>query len=160
LRSQKNDTRETIGKFLFSTDKAKLNIRYVHQYLAEQSYWAKNVPLEIVVESIEHSITIGIYDTDHDLRQIGFARVVTDRATFGYLADVFVDEAYRGHGLSKELMTFIMEWDEVKKFRRFILATSDAHTLYEKYGFKPLKSPDRFMEVHQPDIYGTLKSLS
>ena len=147
---------KTIGKFLFSTDKGKLNIRYVHQYLAEQSYWAKNVPLEIVRESIEHSIAIGIYDIDQNLKQVGFGRVVTDRATFGYLADVFVDEAYRGRNLSKELMSFIMEWNEVKKFRRFILATRDAHTLYEKYGFKPLKSPDRFMEVHQPEVYLTL----
>jgi GNAT superfamily N-acetyltransferase len=147
---------KNIGSFLFSTDKAKLNIPYIHQYLSQQSYWAKNVPLEIVQESIRHAVAIGIYDTDQNSKQVGFARVVTDHATFGYLGDVFVDEAYRGRGLSKELMNFIMAWDEVKMFRRFILATKDAHTLYEKFGFRPLKAPEKFMEVHQPDLYLTL----
>jgi GNAT superfamily N-acetyltransferase len=144
---------QTIDGFLFSTDKSKLDIGYIHHFLSEKSYWAKGIPREIIEKSIEHSVPVGIYDTNSELKQVGFARVVTDLATFGYLGDVFVDEDYRGRGLSKKLMTFIMSWDEVKMFRRFILATLDAHSLYAKFGFSPIKAPDRFMEVHKPGLY-------
>ena len=132
--------------FTFSTDKANLDVPYIHKFLSQDSYWAKNVPMEIVQRSIEHSLTIGIYDQE---KQIGFARVVSDYATFAYLGDVFVDPAYRGRGLSKQLMEFIFSFEEFKVLRRFILATADAHSLYAKYGFMPLKSPDRFMEIHR-----------
>lgn len=136
--------------FHFSTDKALLDLPYIHAFLSERSYWAVGVPLDIVKRSVENSISIGIYESN---KQVGFARVVTDLATFGYLADVFIDEAYRGKGLSKALVAFIFSFEELKLLRRFILATKDAHSLYAKYGFNPLKSPERFMEIARPDIY-------
>jgi GNAT superfamily N-acetyltransferase len=136
--------------FQFSTDKKLLDINYIHNFLSTQSYWAVGIPLALVRRSIENSLCIGIYK---DGKQIGFARIISDYTTFGYLADVFVDEACRGKGLSKKLMQFILSFEEVKLFRRFILATKDAHSLYAQFGFTPLKAPDRFMERHQPDLY-------
>ena len=141
------------GDFLFSTDKKLLNVSYVHRYLSEESYWAKGIPREFVVRSIENSICIGIYE-NHS--QIGFARVITDLATFGYLADVFIDEKFRGKSLSKKMMTFIQSFEELRHLRRMILATRDAHGLYAQFGFAPLKSPDRFMEIARPEIYQNL----
>jgi len=138
------------GGFLYSTDKSKLDVDYVHHFLSSRSYWSPDVPREIVAKSIENSLAIGIYK---DNRQVGFARVVTDYATFGYLADVFVDESFRGVGLSKKLMDFILSFDFVPGLRRFLLATKDAHGLYEQFSFKALQKPDRFMEIHQPDVY-------
>jgi GNAT superfamily N-acetyltransferase len=139
--------------FLISTDKSLLNLDYVHEYLSVESYWAQGVTKEIIKTSVANSLCFGVYDHG---RQIGFARLVTDYATFGYLADVFIDEAYRKKGISKQLMEFIFEFEELKMFRRIILATRDAHGLYLKYGFTPLKDPSRFMEKHQPGIYKTL----
>jgi GNAT superfamily N-acetyltransferase len=136
-------------EFLFSTDKRKLNLNYIHRFLTN-SYWAKGIPIDLVEQSIKNSLCFGIYEGN---KQIGFARVITDFTTFAYLADVFVDEAYRGRGLSKILMTFIFSFEEFKMLRRFILATQDAHGLYAQFGFTPLKAPDRFMELHQPDVY-------
>jgi GNAT superfamily N-acetyltransferase len=140
----------SFGDFHYSTQKDLIDVAYVHRWLNEDSYWAKGIPLELVIKSIRNSTAIGIY---HHGRQVGFARLINDGATFGYLADVFVDEKFRGQGLSKKLMEFIMTFEEVKTFRRIILATRDAHTLYEKYGFTSLKIPDRWMEIHQPDVY-------
>lgn len=134
----------TINGILFSTDKRRLQVNYIHRYLSEDSYWAKNIPIEIVQRSIEGSLCFGIYEGE---KQVGFARVITDHATFGYLADVFVDPAYRGRGLSKQLMAFIMQHESVKLFRNFLLATLDAHGLYEQFGFKPLREPGRFMSI-------------
>ncbi len=147
----------TIGELLFSTDKSKLDVPFIHEFLSMHSYWAKGITAELVTRSIEYSLCIGIYSAG---KQIGFARVITDFATFGYLADVFVTPSFRGKGVSKRLMTFIFDIDDMKILRRFLLATSDAHTLYAQYGFKPLRSPDRFMEIHQPDIYQRLKDES
>jgi GNAT superfamily N-acetyltransferase len=130
--------------YLFSTNKEKLDITFIHHYLSVESYWAKNIPLEIVTKAIEGSLCFGIYEGN---KQIGFARIVTDYATFGYLADVFVDENHRGRGLSKELMKFIMEQDVVKKLRRFMLATLDAHGLYAQFGFKKLDGDKRLMGI-------------
>ena len=143
---------QTIGGFLFSTNKNRLDLPYIHAFLST-SYWAEEIPMKIIQDSIQHSLAIGVYE---DEKQVGFARVVTDYATFGYLADVFIDEKYRGRKLSKNLMTFIFSMPEFKLLRRFILATRDAHGLYAQFGFKPLKSPDRFMELAQPDIYKKL----
>jgi GNAT superfamily N-acetyltransferase len=139
--------------FLFSTDNKKLDLKYVHHFLTE-SYWAKGIPLQVVESSIKNSLSIGIYLNEN---QVGFARVITDYSTFAYLADVFVDEKFRGLGLSKALMNFIFSFEEFKLLRRFILATRDAHGLYAQFGFKPLASPDRFMELAQPDVYKTLR---
>lgn len=138
------------GEYLFSTDKRKLEINYIHQYLSVESYWAKNIPIEIVKKAIDNSLCFGIYFKD---KQVGFARVITDHATFGYLADVFIDKDYRGKGLSKELMKFIMEHHSVKSFRRFMLATLDAHSLYAQFGFTALKEPNRFMEIKAFEKY-------
>jgi GNAT superfamily N-acetyltransferase len=142
------------NEFLFSTAKSKLNISYIHEFISEKSYWAKGVPIEIVQRSIDNALCFGIYHVaDGNIKQIGFARLITDFATFGYLADVFIDEAWRKKGLSKILIDFIFEMEELRGFRRFMLATADAHGLYAKVGFAPLKNPARFMEKHQPDVY-------
>lgn len=143
---------QTIDGFLFSTNKNRLDLPYIYAFLST-SYWAEGIPIKIIQDSIQHSLTIGVYE---DEKQVGFARVITDYATFGYLADVFIDEKYRGLKLSKKLMTFIFSMPEFKLFRRFILATRDAHGLYAQFGFKPLKSPAKFMEIAQPDIYKKL----
>lgn len=137
-------------KFIISTDKTKLDISYVHQFLSKESYWAANIPLEIVKKSIEHSICFGVYDAE---KQIGFARIITDQATFGYLADVFIDGAYRGRGLSKWLMQTISSLPFMPLLRRFMLGTKDAHKLYQQFGFTPLTFPERFMQVHNPEPY-------
>jgi N-acetylglutamate synthase-like GNAT family acetyltransferase len=141
----------TIDHITYSTNKALLNIPLIHAYLSGESYWSKHIPRETVEKAIEHSICFGAYDENN---QIGFARVVTDHATFGYLADVFVLGDYRGRGISKNLMELIMEVTDQLNLRRFMLATLDAHSLYTKYGFTALKNPDRIMEISKPDIYG------
>ena len=135
---------KNIGEFLYSTDKTKLNIEYIHYFLSKESYWAKNIPIELVKTSIEGSLCFGVY---HQGKQIGFARVITDYATFGYLADVFIDKNYRGKGLSKELMKFIMEQEVIKKLRRFMLATLDAHSLYAQFGFESQVGNKRLMSI-------------
>lgn len=133
-----------IGEFLFSVDKTKLDIGYIHHFLSKESYWAKNIPIDIVKKSIEGSLCFGVYENN---KQVGFARVITDYATFGYLADVFIDKDYRGQGLSKELMRFIMEQEVIKKLRRFMLATLDAHGLYAQFGFESQEGNKRLMGV-------------
>ena len=135
--------------FVISTDKTRLDIPFIHQYLA-RSYWAEDVPVAIVEKSIEGSLCFGIYYKD---MQVGFARVITDNATFGYLADVFIIEAYRGKGLSKWLMQIIMEHESLLGLRRFMLATRDAHGLYTQFGFSPLTNPERLMQIVKPDMY-------
>lgn len=135
---------QLIGDYTYSTDKGKLDLNYIHHFLSKESYWAKNIPIDIVRKSIEGSFCFGIYDGH---QQIGFARVITDYATFGYLADVFVDKKYRGKGLSKNLMQFIMDNGVVKGLRRFMLATLDAHGLYEQYGFMKLEGDKRLMGI-------------
>ena len=133
-----------IDNYIISTDRGKLDVNYIHYFLSEESYWAKNIPIELVKTSIEGSLCFGLY---HQGKQIGFARVITDYATFGYLADVFIDKNYRGKGLSKELMKFIMEQEVIKKLRRFMLATLDAHSLYTQFGFESQEGNKRFMSI-------------
>lgn len=141
---------ELLGGYIISTDKNRLDVSYIHHYLSKESYWAQNIPFEIVHKAIEGSLCFGIYFYD---KQVGFARVITDYATFGYLADVFVDKGHRGKGLSKELMRFIMNYENLTGLRRFMLATKDAHGLYTQFGFKPLKEPDRFLELKPFEKY-------
>ena len=133
-----------IDNYIISTDRGKLDVNYIHYFLSEESYWAKNIPIELVNTSIEGSFCFGVY---HQGKQIGFARVITDYATFGYLADVFIDKNYRGKGLSKELMKFIMEQEVIKKLRRFMLATLDAHSLYAQFGFESQVGNKRLMSI-------------
>jgi GNAT superfamily N-acetyltransferase len=137
--------------FLISTDKHRLDLDVIHKFLA-RSYWSPNIPREVVARAIENSLCFGIYC---DEEQIGFARVISDYATFAYLADVFVLEQFRGKGLAKWLMQCIIEHPDVRGLRRWVLATKDAHGLYAQFGFKPLHSPEIFMEIHNPGVYKT-----
>jgi GNAT superfamily N-acetyltransferase len=134
------------GEYLISTDKSRLNLGVVHDFLST-SYWAVGVPLEVVERSIENSLVFGVYEGEE---QVGFARVVTDYATFAYLADVFVLESHRGRGLGKWLIEAVVSHPNLRGLRRWMLATGDAHELYRKYGFAGLGRPDIFMEIHTP----------
>ena len=140
----------TENGFIFSDDKNKIDAAAVHHYLSTQSYWAREIPLEIVLKSITNSICFGIYK---DTRQIGFARWITDGATFGYLADVYVEEEFRGQGLSKKLMTIMLFHEELQGLRRYMLATQDAHGLYSQFGFAPLESPESMMAIVIKNAY-------
>lgn len=145
-------------RFLISTDKSLLDIPVVHGYLSNDSYWSKGIPLATVQRGIEHSMAFGVYDTaaprpDARPSQIGFARIISDRATFAYLADVFILPAYRGRGLSKWLMEVIVDHPDLQGLRRWMLLTADAHGLYQQYGFRASAKPDRVMERHDPDVY-------
>lgn len=140
----------TKGDFTISTDKSKLDLEVIHDYLANQSYWSKNIPKERIRKSIANALCFGIYYKDN---QIGYAKVVSDFSTMAYLGDVFVLEDYRGQGLSKWLMETIMSHPELTGLRRWILLTSDAHELYKKFGWQPIASPEKWMEIHRPDIF-------
>ena len=135
--------------YTISTDKERLDIPYIHAFLS-RSYWAENIPIETVRRSIKGSLCFGVYEGE---KQVGFARVVTDEAIFAYLADVFIDEAWRGRGLSKWLMEIIVGHPGLQGLRRFMLATKDAHGLYAQYGFTPLGLPERWMNIHRPGLY-------
>lgn len=142
------------NEFCISTDKDKLDINIIHDYLCNESYWAKNIPVETVQKSIEFSYCFGMYVSENSiLKQVGFARMITDCATFGYLADVFVLETYRGKGLSKWLMKTIMDCPDLQGLRSWMLATKDAHTLYEKFGFSMLENTGRFMRLSPFETY-------
>lgn len=143
---------ETKGNYYISTDKQKIDVASVFNYLSNESYWAKGIPLSTLRKSIENSLCFGIYEVKSN-KQVGFARVITDFATFGYLADVFVLAEHRGKGLSKWLMEFILKHPDLQGLRRFSLATRDAHGLYKQYGFKNMDNPENFMEIRVTDIY-------
>jgi GNAT superfamily N-acetyltransferase len=136
--------------YVITTDSARVDIDVVYDFLNKESYWARGVPLDVIKRSITGSMCFSMFRGDE---QVGFARVVSDRATVAYLGDVFVVTAHRGKGLSKWLVECILAHPELQGLRRFMLVTSDAHGLYEKYGFTPLKSPPRWMEKHDPDVY-------
>lgn len=138
------------GEFTISTDENRLPIEAIHKFLTEESYWAKTRTREQTETAIKNSLPFGVYKGEN---LIGFARVVTDYATFAYLGDVFILEEFRGIGLSKWLMETILSHPQLQGFRRWILATQDAHALYEKYGFTELKHPTRWMEKAAPDAY-------
>lgn len=138
--------------FRVSTDPAELDIAAIHRYLAEESYWAKNIPLTTVERAIQHSLNFGLYAPDG--QQAGFARLVTDKATFAWLCDVFVLPEFRGRGLSKWLMQVVWAHPDVKGQRRQMLATLDAHGLYQQFGFLPLSTPERFLEKRRLNPYG------
>jgi len=136
-------------EYLISTDKKLLNFDLIHGFLS-RSYWSPGIPLEIVKHAAANSITFGVYRSGS---QIGYARVISDLATFAYLADVFILEEERGKGLSKWLVTSILSAPFLKGLRRWMLATKDAHGLYQQYGFEPLDNPDVFMQINRPNIY-------
>ena len=135
--------------YTITTNKSRIDIDTVHHFLTH-SYWAAGIPKETVERSINGSMCFSVLQGD---KQAGFARVITDEATFAYLADVFVLEEYRGRGLSKWLMQVIVSYPTLQGLRRFMLATRDAHGLYAQYGFTPLTNADRWMLIHNPDVY-------
>jgi GNAT superfamily N-acetyltransferase len=137
--------------FTVTCDPAKLDLAVITEFLAS-SYWAKGIPAATVARSLEGSLCFAVLDGE---RQIGFARVITDRATIAYLGDVFILPGYRGRGLSKWLMECVLSHPDLQGLRRWVLATRDAHGLYKQFGFTPLKRPEVFMERHNPDIYST-----
>jgi len=139
--------------FIFSDNKELLQIDAIHQYLSQESYWAKNIPLEVVMRSIENSLCFGIYKDNY---QIGFARWITDKATFGWLCDVYIESDYRGQGLSKKLMSFMIFHPDLQGLRRYQLATLDAHGLYEQFGFEAIQNPERQMGIVIPHAYSTI----
>ena len=138
------------GEFVIDTDRSRLQIDLIQNFMSNDSYWARNRTLEQTKTAIENSICFGVYEGE---KQIGFARVVSDLATFAYLGDVFILKEFRGRGLSKWLMATIVSHPDLQGLRRWVLATRDAHGLYEQYGFGPLKFPDRWMERPAPDAY-------
>jgi predicted GNAT family acetyltransferase len=133
-----------------STDQTKLNLDVIHRYLTEESYWSRGIGRGIVERAVANSLCFGLYC---GAEQVGLARVVTDKASFALIADVFVLEGHRGKGLSKCLMQSIMQHPELQGLRRHLLLTSDAHSLYSQFGFQPLGAPARFMEILKADIY-------
>lgn len=137
------------GEYVISTDQARMDISVIHGFLI-QAYWCEGIPESTVRRAIENSLCFGVFCSD---QQVGFARVVTDRATYAYLADVFVLEDFRGRGLAKWLMETIDAHPDLQGLRRWMLATRDAHELYRKYGFTSLAVPERFMERHDANVY-------
>jgi GNAT superfamily N-acetyltransferase len=135
--------------FIVSTDPARIDVDLVHGFLTT-SYWAEGIPRDVVRRSIEHSFCFGLY---HEGRQVGFARVITDRATFAYLGDVFVLEAFRGRGLGRWMLEIIQAHPELQGFRRWVLLTRDAHALYRDAGWTSLAAPDRYMERWFKGVY-------
>ncbi len=134
-------------QYTITTDKRQLDLNAIHAFLS-QTYWSPGVPMAVVERAIENSLAFGVFKGSE---QVGFARVVTDKATFAYLADVYVLEAHRGKGLSKRLLEEIQAHEELQGLRRFLLATKDAHGLYAQFGFKELANPSLMMERWNPN---------
>jgi GNAT superfamily N-acetyltransferase len=139
------------GTFTVSTDRERLDLDVVYGFLTE-CYWAKGIPRDVVARSIENSLCFGLYAEG---KQVGFARVISDYATYAYIGDVFVLDSFRGSGLGKWLMECIMQHPRLQGLRRWSLVTRDAHGLYAHFGFEPLKKHQNYMEVHRPDVYQT-----
>lgn len=135
--------------FWVSDRHVDLDIGVIHGFLS-QSYWAKGIPRALLEKALANSMCCGLYVAS---RQIGFARAITDRATFAYLADVFLLDEYRGLGLGKWLVSCVLEHPELQGLRRWLLVTADAHELYRPLGFTSLPRPERLMEIHAPDVY-------
>ena len=137
------------GEYTISTDQSLLDIDLIHDFISNRSYWGTGRAREVVRRSIENSLAFGVYHND---RQVGFARIVTDYATFAWVADVFVVPEHRGRGLSKWLMEVIIGHPKLQGFRRWVLATKDAQGLYEQFGFIKLLRPERWMERPDPNM--------
>jgi|ERR1700730_10131755 len=144
--------------FEITTDQARRDLDKIHTFLALQSDWAKGIARPAIEKSVRNSLCFGLF---HRRDQVGFARVISDRTTIAYLADVFVLPEYRGRGLAKWLMDCVVSHPDLQNLRRWILVTGDAHGLYRKYGFTPLARPESFMELHNPDVYrlNAIKSI-
>jgi GNAT superfamily N-acetyltransferase len=142
------------GDYTITTNAQRQDVPAIHAFLS-RSYWSAGIPLALVQRAIDHSLCFGLFHRDE---QVGFARVVSDRASFAYLADVYVLEAHRGRGLSKWLIEVVRAHPDLQGLRRFLLATRDAHGLYRQFGFKGLAAPSRLMEVLDADVYTRIAS--
>jgi len=140
-----------MATYEITCDKARLDTGAIHSFLS-QSYWSPGIPRAIVERAIANSLCFGVL---HESQQVGFARVVTDKATFAYLADLYILPEHRGKGLARRLMDQLIRHPDLQGLRRMLLATRDAHALYAKFGFRPLAAPERFMEVHNPNAYAS-----
>jgi N-acetylglutamate synthase-like GNAT family acetyltransferase len=150
------NTNEEVAGYKISTDPSLLDVKMIHNFLTN-SYWAKKIPYSFVKKSIENSLCFGIYKEEC---QIGFARIISDFATFAYLADVFILEEHRGKGLSKRLMDCILKHPDLQNLRRWMLVTRDAHALYRNYGFENVQKPETYMEFLNRDVYESLSEKS
>lgn len=137
------------GEYSISTKNERFDLALIHDFISNQSYWGQGRKLETVQRAFDHSLNFGIFRNN---KQVGFARVVTDFATFAWVADVFILEEHRGKGLAKWLMKSILSHPELQGFRRWVLATKDAHELYRQFGFRELKRPERWMERPDPQM--------
>lgn len=135
--------------FEITSDPARIDVDAVHAFLT-QVYWSKGIPRETVARAVAHSLSFALL---HRGRTVGFARIVTDRATFAYLADVYVLPEHRGQGLGEWLVGTALRHPDLVGLRRVLLATRDMHALYARFGFRPLAAPERMMEIHDPDVY-------
>ena len=142
----------TFDNFIITTDKSKMDIIAIHDFLSKYSGWSDNIPFERVKTSVENSLNFGLFHND---KQIGFARIISDFSTIAYLGDIYVLDTYRGQGLSKKLMDAVIEHPNLQGLRRWILLTSTADWLYEKYGFTKLPKPELYMELFDPNVYKT-----
>ena len=143
-----------VSGYSISSNPKEMDLSVIHGYLSS-SYWAKGIPLQVMEKAVNNSLCFGVFTNTGE--QVAFARMITDYATSAYLADVFVLEKHRGKGISKWLVKTIIEYPDLQGLRRMLLATSDAHGLYQQFGFTPLNSPEFFMELHQPDVYLKVK---
>ena len=142
----------TFNDFTITTDKSKMDIIAIHDFLSKYSGWSNDIPFERVKTSIDNSLNFGLFHKD---KQIGFARIISDFSTIAYLGDIYILDNYRGQGLSKKLMNTIIEHPDLQGLRRWILLTSTADWLYEKYGFTKLPKPELYMELFDPNVYKT-----
>jgi ribosomal protein S18 acetylase RimI-like enzyme len=138
------------GEFEVSADPGRLDLERVHRWISGESYWAAGIPRDTFFRAVRHSLAFGLYRGD---AQLGFARVVTDRATFAYLCDVWIDAAARGRGLGLWLVQCVLAHPDLQGLRRTCLMTRDAHSLYARLGFKPMRYPARYLELHRPEVY-------
>jgi N-acetylglutamate synthase-like GNAT family acetyltransferase len=140
----------SFGEFTITTDRCRMDIIAIHDFLSKYSGWSDNIPFNKVKTSIEHSLNFGLFDKE---KQIGFARIISDFSTIAYLGDIYILDEYRGKGLSKKLMDVVMGHPGLQGLRRWILLTSTADWLYEKYGFMKVPNPEIYMELYNPNVY-------
>jgi GNAT superfamily N-acetyltransferase len=145
-----NNIEINFGEYLITTDKSKMDLVAIHDFLSKHSGWSDNIPFNNVKTSIDNSLNFGLFHFD---KQIGFARVITDFSTIAYLGDLYILDNYHGQGLSKKLMDFVMNHPKLQGLRRWILLTSTADWLYEKYRFVKVPKPEIYMELFDPDVY-------
>lgn len=155
-RTTEADVHYEYDGYVITTEKSLMHPEDIYRWMSESSYWAKHIPREVFQRAFDNSYCIGVVKDGH---QMGFARLVTDYATFAYLADVVVLDEHRGKGLSKEMIRLLFDLQWVKGLRRLMLATKDAHDLYRKVGFKNSSYPDRIMEITRPNIYGDMETI-